>query len=55
VRVFCGVEVVQVAVVIYKMPLFGKKDSAKKKKDGKDTEKVPQLEDNYEMKDVLGT
>lgn len=37
------------------MPLFGKKDSTKKaKKEGKDPEK-PQLEDKFEMKDVLGT
>lgn len=38
------------------MPLFGKKDSTKKvKKDGKDSERGPQLEDKFEMKDVLGT
>jgi len=35
------------------MPLFGKKDSTKKSK--KEGEKGPQLEDKYDMKDVLGT
>lgn len=38
------------------MPLFGKKDSTKKsKKEGKEQEKTPCLEDKYDMKDVLGT
>jgi calcium/calmodulin-dependent protein kinase I len=38
------------------MPLFGKKDSTKKsKKDGKDSEKSPAVEDKYDMKDILGT
>ena len=38
------------------MPLFGKKDNAKKsKKDGKDAEKTPTVEDKYNLKDLLGT
>jgi len=38
------------------MPLFGKKDSTKKsKKDSKEQEKSPSVEDKYDMKDVLGT
>jgi len=38
------------------MPLFGKKDSEKKsKKDGKDSDKQPSVEDKYYMKDLLGT
>lgn len=39
------------------MPLFGgKKDSSKKsKKEGKDSEKTPSVEDKYHLKDVLGT
>ena len=38
------------------MPLFGKKDSTKKsKKDGKEQEGPPRLEDRFDMKDVLGT
>lgn len=40
-----------------KMPLFGKKDSAKKiKKDGKDNEiKGPSIEEKYVLKELLGT
>lgn len=39
-----------------KMPLFGKKDSGKKsKKDGKDSEKQPSIEDKYHLKELLGT
>ncbi|XP_075219841.1 calcium/calmodulin-dependent protein kinase I isoform X1 [Lycorma delicatula] len=39
-----------------KMPLFGKKDSAKKsKKDGKDSDKQPSVEDKYNLKELLGT
>ncbi|XP_046407168.1 calcium/calmodulin-dependent protein kinase type 1-like [Ischnura elegans] len=39
-----------------KMPLFGKKDSSKKtKKDGKETEKQPSVEDKYNLKELLGT
>ncbi|XP_008477239.1 calcium/calmodulin-dependent protein kinase type 1-like [Diaphorina citri] len=39
------------------MPLFGKKDSAKKlKKDGKDNEiKGPSIEEKYILKELLGT
>jgi len=38
------------------MPLFGKKESTKKpKKDGKEPDKPPSVEDKYDMKDVLGT
>ncbi|KAF2885613.1 hypothetical protein ILUMI_20555 [Ignelater luminosus] len=38
------------------MPLFGKKDSEKKsKKDGKDPDKQPSIEDKYVLKDLLGT
>lgn len=38
------------------MPLFGKKDSGKKsKKDGKDSEKQPSIEDKYVLKELLGT
>lgn len=38
------------------MPLFGKKDSEKKaKKDVKDTDKQPSVEDKYYMKELLGT
>ncbi|XP_071440104.1 calcium/calmodulin-dependent protein kinase type 1 isoform X4 [Hetaerina americana] len=38
------------------MPLFGKKDSSKKtKKDGKDTERQPSVEDKYNLKELLGT
>lgn len=38
------------------MPLFGKKDSEKKtKKDGKDTDKLPSIEDKYTLKELLGT
>ncbi|GLV37690.1 Calcium/calmodulin-dependent protein kinase I [Carabus blaptoides fortunei] len=38
------------------MPLFGKKDSGKKgKKDGKDSEKLPSIEDKYHLKELLGT
>lgn len=38
------------------MPLFGKKDSEKKsKKDGKDPDKQPSIEDKYILKDLLGT
>jgi hypothetical protein len=36
------------------MPLFGKKESTKKSKKDGDT-KGPQLEDKFDMKDVLGT
>lgn len=39
-----------------KMPLFGKKDSEKKaKKDGKDADKQPSVEDKYFLKELLGT
>lgn len=39
-----------------KMPLFGKKDNAKKsKKEGKDAEKTPTVEDKYNLKELLGT
>lgn len=38
------------------MPLFGKKDSEKKvKKDAKDTDKQPSVEDKYSLKELLGT
>ncbi|XP_028037801.1 calcium/calmodulin-dependent protein kinase type 1-like isoform X4 [Bombyx mandarina] len=38
------------------MPLFGKKDFGRKsKKDGKDSEKQPSIEDKYIVKDLLGT
>lgn len=38
------------------MPLFGKKDSEKKtKKDGKDSDKQPSIEDKYMLKELLGT
>ena len=35
------------------MPLFGKKDPAKKSK--KDSEKLPSVEDKYNLKELLGT
>ena len=39
-----------------RMPLFGKKDSGKKpRKDGRDSEKLPSIEDKYNMKELLGT
>uniref|UniRef100_A0A2A4ITY0 Protein kinase domain-containing protein n=1 Tax=Heliothis virescens TaxID=7102 RepID=A0A2A4ITY0_HELVI len=39
-----------------KMPLFGKKDFGRKsKKDGRDSEKQPSIEDKYVVKDLLGT
>lgn len=38
------------------MPLFGKKDSGKKpKKDTKDPDKQPSIEDKYHLKELLGT
>lgn len=43
-----------------KMPLFGKKDS-QKRKDGRESEKTssvsytPSVEDKYELKELLGT
>lgn len=38
-----------------KMPLFGgKKDSSKKRKEGKE-EKTPSVEDKYTLKEMLGT
>lgn len=38
------------------MPLFGKKDSGKKpKKDTKDPDKQPSIEDKYYLKELLGT
>ncbi|XP_063626025.1 calcium/calmodulin-dependent protein kinase type 1 [Cydia splendana] len=38
------------------MPLFGKKDFGRKsKKDGRDSEKQPSIEDKYVVKDLLGT
>lgn len=38
------------------MPLFGKKDSEKKsKKDGKESDKHPSVEDKYYLKELLGT
>lgn len=38
------------------MPLFGKKDSGKKlRKDNKETEKQPCIEDKYVIKELLGT
>ncbi|KAG8272865.1 hypothetical protein J6590_033523 [Homalodisca vitripennis] len=39
------------------MPLFGgKKDSAKKsRKEGKDADKTPSVEDKYILKEMLGT
>ncbi|KAH9642914.1 hypothetical protein HF086_011271 [Spodoptera exigua] len=38
------------------MPLFGKKDFGRKsKKDAKDSEKQPSIEDKYVVKDLLGT
>ncbi|XP_065339279.1 calcium/calmodulin-dependent protein kinase type 1 isoform X1 [Cloeon dipterum] len=38
------------------MPLFGgKKDATKKRKDAKDAEKVPSVEDKYHLKELLGT
>lgn len=38
------------------MPLFGKKDSEKKsKKDGKESDKQPSVEDKYYLKELLGT
>lgn len=41
---------------VYKMPLFGKKDSGKKpKKDGKDLDRQPSIEDKYHLKELLGT
>jgi calcium/calmodulin-dependent protein kinase I len=36
-----------------KMPLFGKKDPAKKSK--KDSDKQPSVEDKYNLKELLGT
>ncbi|GAB6021843.1 hypothetical protein CHUAL_004415 [Chamberlinius hualienensis] len=36
------------------MPLFGKKDS-QRKKDGRDGDKCPSVEDKYELKELLGT
>jgi calcium/calmodulin-dependent protein kinase I len=35
------------------MPLFGKKDPAKKSK--KDSDKQPSVEDKYNLKELLGT
>ncbi|XP_034230575.1 LOW QUALITY PROTEIN: calcium/calmodulin-dependent protein kinase type 1-like [Thrips palmi] len=37
------------------MPLFGKKDSKKSKKESKDVEKVPSVDDKYNLKELLGT
>lgn len=37
------------------MPLFGKKDSDKKKKESKDADKMPSVEDKYYLKEMLGT
>jgi hypothetical protein len=38
------------------MPLFGgKKDATKKRKDAKDAEKAPSVEDKYHLKEMLGT
>lgn len=38
------------------MPLFGKKDSAKKsKKDARDADKHGSIEDKYHLKELLGT
>lgn len=37
------------------MPLFGKKDSKKSKKESKDAEKVPSVDDKYNLKELLGT
>lgn len=40
----------------FKMPLFGKKDSGKKvRKDAKEVEKQPSIEDKYVIKELLGT
>jgi len=36
-----------------KMPLFGKKDPAKKSK--RDSDKQPCIEDKYNLKELLGT
>lgn len=36
-----------------KMPLFGKEKKAKK--DGKDSDKQPSIEDKYYLKELLGT
>nr|XP_018916993.1 PREDICTED: calcium/calmodulin-dependent protein kinase type 1-like isoform X4 [Bemisia tabaci] len=39
------------------MPLFGRRDPSKRKKDGKDekTDKMPSVEDKYILKELLGT
>lgn len=37
------------------MPLFGKKESKKSKKESKDVEKVPSVDDKYNLKELLGT
>lgn len=37
------------------MPLFGKKDSKKSKKESKDVEKTPSVDDKYNLKELLGT
>lgn len=45
----------QICSSVIKMPLFGKKDSKKSKKESKDVEKVPSVDDKYNLKELLGT